>query len=316
MVIATLTDMLHDSRYGHDYSIGGERRHHAIQKLRQIATCRPSTPEFVEVDDLFYSTASFAGYKNSLKRRFTATTQTLGVCGATTHHTVPNWFASDVINTTVTQKTPHFTTPTTVVRCYVGEGFINHCTFYFFDTSTVDYNVYVSYNVGDYLSIEPMKVEDKMARNKNDDLLIEDELAAAFLNDETLTDQTSIMSPAPTNEEWSEQEEDFPGQLAVDVYETEGKLVIKARTAGVNKEDLDVSISDGILTISGTLNSGDESQATGWHIQECYWGEFNRTLALPVSVKEDEVEAVLKDGVLTISFSKIKQEAAKRIQIQ
>ena len=93
-------------------------------------------------------------------------------------------------------------------------------------------------------------------------------------------------------------------------------MVIKARTAGVNKEELDVSISDGILTISGTLNSGDDTDATNWHIQECYWGEFSRTLALPVSVKEDEVEAVLKDGVLTIKFNKIRQEAAKKIQIQ
>jgi len=115
---------------------------------------------------------------------------------------------------------------------------------------------------------------------------------------------------------WDDSEEEFPGQLAVDVYETEDKLVVKARTAGVNKEELDVSISDGILTISGTLNSGDDTDAINWHIQECYWGEFSRTLALPVSVKEDEVEAVLKDGVLTIKFNKIRQEAAKKIQIQ
>lgn len=153
-----------------------------------------------------------------------------------------------------------------------------------------------------------------MARKQNDDLLIEDELAAAFLNDD------SFSSDEPTTtiveETWEEADEDFPGQLAVDVYETEEKLVIKARTAGVNREDLEVSISDGILTISGTLNSGGDTDATNWHIQECYWGEFNRTLALPVSVKEDEVEAVLKDGVLTISFSKVRQEQAKKIQIQ
>lgn len=153
-----------------------------------------------------------------------------------------------------------------------------------------------------------------MARKPNEDLLIEDELAAAFLSDDDLT---STDPTAPTSDDnWDDSQEEFLGQLAVDVYETEEKLVVKARTAGVNKEDLDVSISDGILTISGTLSSGDDADATNWHIQECYWGEFSRTLALPVSVKEDEVEAVLKDGVLTISFNKIKQEQAKRIQIQ
>lgn len=156
-----------------------------------------------------------------------------------------------------------------------------------------------------------------MARKQNDDLLIEDELAAAFLNDDSLADDSgAAAAQQPTDGAWEESEDDFPGQLAVDVYETDEQLIVKARTAGVNKEDLDVSISDGILTISGTLSSGDDAVATNWHIQECYWGEFSRTLALPVAVKEDEVAAVLKDGVLSITFSKIKQEQAKKITIQ
>lgn len=147
----------------------------------------------------------------------------------------------------------------------------------------------------------------------NDDLLIEDELAAAFLNDED--DQPTEGTATIVEETWEEDGSAVPGQLAVDVYESDDKLVVKARTAGVNKTDLDVSISDGILTISGTLSSGDDTDATQWHIQECYWGEFSRTLALPVAVKEDEVEAVLKDGVLTISFTKVKAEQARKIQI-
>lgn len=160
-----------------------------------------------------------------------------------------------------------------------------------------------------------------MARGhkQSDDLLIEEELAAAFLNDdeaETTAEQAQPVAQ-PADDSWDEDDTAaMPGQLAVDVYETNERLVVKARTAGVNKQDLDVSISDGILTISGTLSSGDDSDATQWHIQECYWGEFSRTLALPVPVKEEEVEAVLKDGVLTISFSKVKQEQARRIEIQ
>ncbi len=151
-----------------------------------------------------------------------------------------------------------------------------------------------------------------MARKQNDDLLIEDELAAAFLNDDDLGGNSDASTPAVNDDP---AEDDFPGQLAVDVYETEERLVVKARTAGVNKDELDVSISDGILTISGTLSSGDEADASNWHIQECYWGEFSRTLALPVAVREDEVEAVLKDGVLTITFTKVKSEQAKKIQV-
>ena len=156
-----------------------------------------------------------------------------------------------------------------------------------------------------------------MARKQDDNLFTDDDLTAAFLDEADLS--TPAPAPAPTmtaaEDNWEEDADDLMGQLAVDVFETEGELVIKARTAGVDRNDLDVSISDGILTISGTLSSGDETEVNNWHIQECYWGEFRRTLALPVAVKEEGVKAELKDGVLTIPFEKVKQEKAKKIQV-
>ena len=155
-----------------------------------------------------------------------------------------------------------------------------------------------------------------MARDKQDDLLLDDELAAAFLTEDEPEVAPVVATSTTTTTTTTEEEYDaVPGQLAVDVYETEDRLVVKARTAGVNKSDLDVSIADGVLTISGTLSSGDDTAATQWHIQECYWGEFSRTLVLPTAVKEDEVEAMLKDGVLTIGFTKVKQEQARKIEI-
>lgn len=157
-------------------------------------------------------------------------------------------------------------------------------------------------------------------RNRDDDLLLEeDELTAAFLGDEApvpADDAAGQAAPVPAAEdEWDEDENNVPGQLAVDVYETREKLIVKARTAGVNKNDLDVSISDNQLTIRGTLSSGTEEGVENYFLQECYWGEFSRTIALPVAVKEDEIEAVLKDGVLTISFSKVQQDTVKKIQV-
>ncbi len=165
-----------------------------------------------------------------------------------------------------------------------------------------------------------------MARTNSDDLLIDDDLAAAFLNEGgddapvqgvEAVETGAVPSETEDGEEW-EPADDFPGQLAVDVYETADKLVVKARTAGISKQDLDVSISDNILTISGVLSGGEDEQTTRWHIQECYWGEFSRTIALPVQVREDEnsVKAELKDGVLTITFDKEKVEAPKKIAIQ
>ena len=169
-----------------------------------------------------------------------------------------------------------------------------------------------------------------MARTNSDDLL-DDDLAAAFFSEdegaaasapnakEVVEELAVAESDEPAAEdEWANDTDDFPGQLAVDVYETADKLVVKARTAGISKSDLDVSIADNILTISGVLSGGEDEQTTRWHIQECYWGEFSRMIALPVQVREDEnsVKAELKDGVLTITFDKEKVEAPKRIAIQ
>ncbi|MCA9342852.1 Hsp20/alpha crystallin family protein [Candidatus Saccharibacteria bacterium] len=165
-----------------------------------------------------------------------------------------------------------------------------------------------------------------MARKQqDDDLLMEDELTAAFLGEDDFNDDAAKDQPHQENtqvqeqpeepvDEWDE-EEAVPGQLAVDVYETKEKLVVKARTAGVNKSDLDVSIADNTLSIRGTLSAGNEDDVVNYFVQECYWGEFSRSIALPIAVKEDEIEAVLKDGVLTISFTKVKQDTVKKIQI-
>lgn len=156
-------------------------------------------------------------------------------------------------------------------------------------------------------------------RNRDDDLLLEeDELTAAFLGGDDSIDQPAgeiAANNEPAAGDWNDEEAVLPGQLAVDVYETKERLVVKARTAGVNKSDLDVSIADNTLSIRGTLSSGDDDEVENYFVQECYWGEFSRSIALPVPVKEEDIEAVLKDGVLTVSFGKVKQDTVKKIQV-
>jgi len=160
-----------------------------------------------------------------------------------------------------------------------------------------------------------------MARGSQpqDDLLMGDDITAAFLSEEEvqMPDQGDASAAQPADDVADEWNEDEPvaGQLAVDVYETREKLVVKGRVAGVNKSDLDVSISDNTLTIRGTLSAGNEEDVENYFLQECYWGEFSRSLVLPVPVKEEEIEAMLKDGVLTISFAKMKQDTIKKIEV-
>src|SRR6266508_4045387 len=110
-------------------------------------------------------------------------------------------------------------------------------------------------------------------RSRDEDLLMEDELTAAFLGEDDMPmpadDQPAAPQAAAPADDWDE-EDAVPGQLAVDVYETKEKLVVKARTAGVNKHDLDVSISDNTLSIRGTLSAGNEEDVENYFVQECY----------------------------------------------
>lgn len=158
-----------------------------------------------------------------------------------------------------------------------------------------------------------------MARGSQpqEDLLMGDDITAAFLSEDDVQVSDDSAPQQPQTDEADEWDDAEPvaGQLAVDVYETKEKLIVKGRVAGVNKSDLDVSISDNTLTIKGTLSAGNEEGVENYFLQECYWGEFSRSLVLPVPVKEDEIEALLKDGVLTISFSKLKQDTVKKIEI-
>jgi len=155
-----------------------------------------------------------------------------------------------------------------------------------------------------------------MARGsqQQDDLLMGDDITAAFLSEEEVVADEDAAQPAAQDDQWDE-DEPVAGQLAVDVYETKEKLVVKGRVAGVNKNELDVSIADNTLTVKGTLSAGNEEDVENYFLQECYWGEFSRSIVLPVPVKEDEIEAVLKDGVLTISFAKVKQDTVKKIEV-
>jgi len=145
--------------------------------------------------------------------------------------------------------------------------------------------------------------------------MMEDEITAAFLSDDMPADDGQGQQTT-SDDKWDEDDEGpVAGQLAVDVYETKEKLIVKARTAGVRKDDLDVSIADNTLSIRGTLSAGTEEEVENYFVQECYWGEFSRSIVLPVPVKEEAIEAVLKDGVLTISFTKVKQDTVKKIQV-
>lgn len=151
----------------------------------------------------------------------------------------------------------------------------------------------------------------------NDDILGGlDDIFKDDLDTEDVATKESSTKSAPKNSSSEVPEADnIPGQLAVDIYETDDKLIVKSRTAGVKKQDLKINISDGILTIHGNIPNTEEIDSIKPWAQECYWGEFSREITLPVPVVENDVEAILRDGVLTITFTKVANKPGIDIQV-
>lgn len=115
------------------------------------------------------------------------------------------------------------------------------------------------------------------------------------------------LEPAEESQEWIGHEEE--GQLAVDVFEKNDKVEIKSTIAGVKPEDLDISIENDMITIRGRRHEEEFEHGRNYYFQECYWGNFSRTIILPVHIKGDEAEASIKNGVLTITIPKMHKTA-------
>jgi HSP20 family protein len=116
----------------------------------------------------------------------------------------------------------------------------------------------------------------------------------------------------PEGGEWLPESE---GQLTIDVYQTPTHIVIKSTIAGVKSEDLDITITNDMVTIRGQRQKDEEIKTEDYYYQECYWGTFSRSVILPVDVQADEAEANLKNGILTIRLPKIEKIKTKKIRV-
>lgn len=119
------------------------------------------------------------------------------------------------------------------------------------------------------------------------------------------------MSPLPTTNSSPE------GQLSVDVYQTETEIIIIAPIAGTPPDELNLSITDDVITIKGTrerpikktLNPEDI------YLEECFWGNFSRSIILPAEVDTTRVEARFKHNILTIRVPKVERIKTRKIEI-
>ncbi|MFP4248822.1 MAG: Hsp20/alpha crystallin family protein [Armatimonadota bacterium] len=105
---------------------------------------------------------------------------------------------------------------------------------------------------------------------------------------------------------------------AVDVYETDDEVVVKAQLPGVKKEDVDVSIQDNTLTVRAETKREEEVEEDGYFRRELRYGTYARRLPLPAMVDEEQVAAKMEDGVLEVRAKKTEEveESGKKISVE
>lgn len=108
--------------------------------------------------------------------------------------------------------------------------------------------------------------------------------------------------PVKVEDHWAMEE--IEGQLSVDVFQKDDKVVVKSTIAGVEPKDLEIFLNRDMLTIKGKRMHEEKVEQKDFFIKECYWGRFSRTIILPSDVKTEDAKATLKDGVLTIAMPK------------
>lgn len=103
---------------------------------------------------------------------------------------------------------------------------------------------------------------------------------------------------------------------SVDVSETEGEYIIKAELPEVRKEDVKVTLEDGLLTIQGERRHEQDERTKKYHRIERSYGRFARTFSVPESVDDAKVKAEYRDGVLSLTLPKAEKAKPRAIEVK
>ena len=104
--------------------------------------------------------------------------------------------------------------------------------------------------------------------------------------------------------------------LALDVAEKNDAYIVKASVPGVAPEDVEVTLSDNVLTIKGEMKEDKEIKEETYHVRERRFGQFVRSVTLPMPVNADKIEAINENGVLTLTLPKAESTKPKRIEVR
>lgn len=107
------------------------------------------------------------------------------------------------------------------------------------------------------------------------------------------------------------------GQLSMDIYQTADQIVIVAPIAGIEQKDIKISVTDDVLMIKGKRQFPIDSEVEmSCFTQECFWGNFSRSIVLPDNIDSSKIDASFHNAVLTITIPKVEKLRTKVVQIK
>jgi HSP20 family protein len=114
---------------------------------------------------------------------------------------------------------------------------------------------------------------------------------------------------------WNEEEPE-EAELTVDVYQTPTNIIVQAMVAGVNPEDIELTIGRDVVTVRGKREESRSVDEEDYFTKELYWGIFSRTITLPTEVEPDQAEATERHGLLTLKLQKVDKERKNSIKVK
>ena len=105
-------------------------------------------------------------------------------------------------------------------------------------------------------------------------------------------------------------------QPAVDMYQTDTDVVVKASLPGMKSEDVDISVTGDVITLKGEHKEEHETSEENYFRKEMRYGSFTRSLPIPVPVNVDKAEAEFQDGVLTVKMPKTEESKPKTVKVK
>ena len=136
-------------------------------------------------------------------------------------------------------------------------------------------------------------------------------------------EQYPVRNAAQDSEDEKKQEEkegkpadEEEGELTVDIYNKGDSIVIQSTVAGVRPEHLDVAITDDMVTIRGRRERAEQVKEDSYYYKELFWGTFSRQVILPEEIEQEEAEAHLQHGLLTVKLPKKRHGVTQKLKVK